>query len=451
MKWTLDKVTSEARKYSSRLEFQIAAPGAYAAAKRNKWLDKVCYHMPKRQRERGYWTKDKVQKLLDKCSTRVEFQKKYHAAYRAAQRHGWLDSLMESIPMQIKPRGYWTKDRLKKIAENFTDRSKFAEEHPGLYAITYREGWVEEIFSHMIRKTKKFSDEEIHLIASQCKNVAEFRKKHNQAYRQANRRGLLEVIYTKYKLKRAYRDRISKENCKEAAKKCKSRTEFQKTYKSEWASARRNGWLDEICSHMERKGNKFQKHIYCIFFDDETAYVGLTYDLRARYLNHLRKSSFKDKFNRFNWHAVILHRNINFRDALVYEQIYINYLMDSDWYCLNTMPGGSLGGTHFKWTEEKLFVEAKKYQTRTEFNRKSSGAYSAAWKLGLLDKVCKHMDRRKDFLDMIRHNKSKCMEVAKEYKNLTELQRADYSLWKVVKDNGWEEEFFPNKKSWNRR
>ena len=43
-----------------------------------------------------------------------------------------------------------------------------------------------------------------------------------------------------------------------------------------------------------------------------------------------------------------------------------------------------------KWTIEKITEEAMKYQSRYEFQRKSY-AYSAAYKKGLLDEICKHM------------------------------------------------------------
>lgn len=42
-----------------------------------------------------------------------------------------------------------------------------------------------------------------------------------------------------------------------------------------------------------------------------------------------------------------------------------------------------------KWTKQTLikFVKQKKFKTRTEFNKKASGAYSAAWKMKLLDEL----------------------------------------------------------------
>ena len=50
-----------------------------------------------------------------------------------------------------------------------------------------------------------------------------------------------------------------KENCKEAALKYKSRKDFQKGEKGAYDACLRNGWMDEVCSHMKdcRKKVKF--------------------------------------------------------------------------------------------------------------------------------------------------------------------------------------------------
>lgn len=43
-----------------------------------------------------------------------------------------------------------------------------------------------------------------------------------------------------------------KERCYEAALKCKNRTELNQQYPSQYESARKNKWLDDICGHMIR-------------------------------------------------------------------------------------------------------------------------------------------------------------------------------------------------------
>ena len=46
------------------------------------------------------------------------------------------------------------------------------------------------------------------------------------------------------------------------------------------------------------------------------------------------------------------------------------------------------------WTKEHCAEEAKKYSTRTQFQRMASGAWNAANKKGWLDEICSHMEIR---------------------------------------------------------
>lgn len=48
-----------------------------------------------------------------------------------------------------------------------------------------------------------------------------------------------------------------------------------------------------------------------------------------------------------------------------------------------------------KWTEASVREEAKKYNTRKEFNKGNQSAYQAARKLEILDDVCSHMEKVK--------------------------------------------------------
>ena len=44
-----------------------------------------------------------------------------------------------------------------------------------------------------------------------------------------------------------------------------------------------------------------------------------------------------------------------------------------------------------KWSHKVVKLEAKKYKTRTQFSKGSPGAYFYATKHGILDIVCSHM------------------------------------------------------------
>jgi len=44
-----------------------------------------------------------------------------------------------------------------------------------------------------------------------------------------------------------------------------------------------------------------------------------------------------------------------------------------------------------RWTNDAIFAEASKYETRGEFRKAAPGAYKAAWRRKILDQVCGHM------------------------------------------------------------
>jgi hypothetical protein len=53
---------------------------------------------------------------------------------------------------------------------------------------------------------------------------------------------------------------------------------------------------------------------------------------------------------------------------------------------------------NYYWSLARIAVEAKKYNVRAHFKHDSGGAYMAAKRFGVLDKVCRHMstDARKN-------------------------------------------------------
>lgn len=55
-----------------------------------------------------------------------------------------------------------------------------------------------------------------------------------------------------------------------------------------------------------------------------------------------------------------------------------------------------------KWTEQLVFDESKKYTTKSDFFRNSSGAYQAAKKLGVFEKACEHMKSKKWTLESLK-------------------------------------------------
>ena len=91
-KWNKETCYEEAKKYSTRYEFQQGCGRAYNVACKNKWLDDYDWfkevHKPN-----GYWSYQTCYEEAKKYSTRTEFKKECGSAYAVARKNGWMDEL----------------------------------------------------------------------------------------------------------------------------------------------------------------------------------------------------------------------------------------------------------------------------------------------------------------------------------------------------------------------
>lgn len=91
-----------------------------------------------------------------------------------------------------------------------------------------------------------------------------------------------------------------------------------------------------------------------------------------------------------------------------------------------------------RWTNERVFEEAKKYKCRMSFKTKSAGAYGAACRKGILDKACKHMaliKKPKGFW-----TKKRVFEEARKHETRTCFQKNSKGAFAAATRNGWLEE-----------
>ena len=81
--WTYENCKTEVLKYNTRKQFRIERPQAYYIIKRNGWDKEFFDHMVDidLRKESGYWSKDKVSKIAIKCKTQAEFRKVNQGAW----------------------------------------------------------------------------------------------------------------------------------------------------------------------------------------------------------------------------------------------------------------------------------------------------------------------------------------------------------------------------------
>lgn len=238
---------------------------------------------------------------------------------------------------------YWIKDRCQKEALKYNTRTEFNQSSMGAYLSAQRNGWLDEICQHM------------------------------------------DVLRIKW----------DKELCRQEALKYTSRTEFHSKCGSAYGFATQYGFLNEICQHMITVGSMKKRCIYVAEFPDGFVYVGLTYNFNKRTARHL-----VDKKSQIFGHVRIFGHNPFFKQLTDYvdiesaqqnEQYYVNDYRANGWQVLNIAKTGAIGGSRTKWTKETCQIEALKYQTKSEFQKNSCGAHTAAYRNGWLNDICSHM------------------------------------------------------------
>lgn len=350
------------------------------------------------RKPRGYWTKERCQEEALKYNNRTDFQKKSNGSYMSSHKNGWLDEVCGHMVYKQRPSGYWTKERCRNQSLKYNTIDELRKNGKGLYNSIIKNKWVDELCNHMEYLNK-------------------------------------------------YKFRWDKEKSKIEALKYDNRTDFFKYSKGCYMASNKNNWLNEICSHMKNKGNRYNKCIYVYEFSDNSVYVGLTYNINNRHnsrmsndkdpvLKHIKKTKIQPIRKQLTDYIYV-------EDAIKLEEFYVNEYLKNGWNILNKNKTGGLGGgnkywtkekckeesikynsrielktdnpslyaiiirnkwsyelfSHMKllvkpigyWTKEKCKIESLKYKTRNDFKINAGGAYNYSRKMGWLDEVCGHM------------------------------------------------------------
>jgi hypothetical protein len=290
--------------------------------------------------------------------------------------------------------------------------------------------------------SKQHSIQESKEEALKYKTKTDFQKKSKGFYLSAYRRGFLDEICSHMnQLKKPHKYWINKERCQQEALKYINKAEFQKNSSSAYNSSKIHGWYDEICSHMVCVGNRKMRLIYSYEFEDNSVYVGLTYNLNKRNNVHLNKNGNSSVREHILFTGLIPFLNkltdyIDVGEASILEGFYLNEYKNKGWTILNKTKTGTIGGGYKIWTKEKCQEEALKYKTKKEFRKKSCGAYSRAYKDGWLNDICSHMEL-KTVKPRNYWTKEKCQEEALKYNKKIVFLKMSCSAYVKSQDMKW--------------
>ena len=290
-------------------------------------------------------------------------------------------------------REIWTFEKCKETALLYNHRNEFKNKHSGAYSKSLKNGWLDEICSHMIRISKP----------------------------------------------KSY---WNKEKCLEAAKECIKRSEFAKRYPGAYKKCFQNKWLDEVCNHMIIVGNLKKRIIYLFEFKDKFAYIGLTCDVNRRKKEHLEN---KDGliYNHINKTGeipilILLTEYIELEKSIKLEKYYMNFYKNNGFKLLNKYKGGGIGKVSKKIPDYySCKLESKKYKSRTEFHDKNHILYNFSKSNIWLDEFYGPIISRK-----IKPTYEECLLESKKYKSKSEFSRKSRTIYNFSSKNGWLDIFY---------
>ena len=340
----------------------------------------------------GYWTYEKVEEEAKKYNTRGEFQKRSQSAYVVAYNNKWLDNITNHMIEVKKPNGYWTYDRLEEEAKKYNTRGEFKKGNASAYLIVLKNIWLDDVTKHMTKRDIKPKG------------------------------------YWTY-------DKVEEE-----AKKYTLRKEFEKNNQSAYKVAYKNGWLPQITKHMTNDRVKEDRLIYSFEFSDKSVYVGLTKRDDLRYKQHTKYDKKCVVYNYVKETGLIpkFTKETNFlseEDSVKMEEYVEDWYRQNGWKVLNIAKTGSLGGSLTKWTYDKVEEEAKKYNTKWEFQKGCCSAYSRSLQNGWVDGVTKHMEQVMKPSGYWTYEKVE--EEAKKYNTRGEFQKGSRSAYSIAYNNKW--------------
>jgi hypothetical protein len=156
------------------------------------------------------------------------------------------------------------------------------------------------------------------------------------------------------------------EKIQQEANKYKTKGEFARYCRKAYQAATYRDILDKVCRHTPTNAS----------FGPQPHRIKWTTDqLQKEACRHKTRKEFEDH----NQYAYARACKLGILDKI----------------CQHMPKNSHIGAIppNFKWTERKIRQEALKYNARAKFAERNSGAYCAAWKLGILDKVCRHMGK----------------------------------------------------------
>lgn len=443
-----EELAEIAKSYSTSAELQKKNKSAYCQMSKRGLLKKFCAHM-----DGWFRTEEELAAIAKGYDDLKSFRKEQDVAYAAMQRKGLIDKLCGHMKRHTRPD--YTDEELIELAKGYNDLKQFRKEQRYPYFAIVRRGKIDEMCGHMKRfYVKDYTVEGLRSIALKYKTRDEFHKKAAGAYLAAHRRGILDDVCSHMEEVRHPKGFYSKGYCHVVALEYNTRVEFQKGSGYAYQHAFNEGWLDDICSHMEvgrnSKNSWNRRKVYVYTFTDGYAYVGLTNDVSRRKSEHLHKYAHK-KISPVLLHIKETGLNCEYKEltdwldadtAAKVEDDYIRKYKTDGWKMLNRARGGGLGSIEMKERKAKAIrTIVSRYEYVEDFRVSEPEVYSDLCDNRQFSRYCSGLKRRKKqpgywVLD-------RAVAVMPECNTATEFRNTYRQAYRIVKEAGLLDGYYP--------
>lgn len=269
-----------------------------------------------------------------------------------------------------KPQGYWTLENVHKSALLYNTLKEFRENSQTAYTTASVNGWLSRVTSHLLRRQVR------------PPNYWTFT------------------------------------NIQKAASKCKTKKEFRERFAGAEYKARKEGWLDSICAHMEVLNSIKYRDVYLIISKDfKSAYIGLSCNVNKRYYQHCKSSNIRIK-NLLNTphKLVILKKHLLTLEAIKWEKNYIKVFKERGYTLANISLGGEIGSVNNKkWSRKEVEKVALLCTHRSQLSKDYPGAYASARKNGWYSSIISHLPIRISKKYLVEGKMLTTIEISKIY------------------------------------
>lgn len=449
--WTKEKCAQEALKYETKTAFKLGSPGAHTAAYHHGWLEELCSHM---KICITHYTKEECAIEALKYETKTEFMEKSPLYYSHAIRKGFINEISVHMKKMGNPekRAIYAfefhdmhvyigltsnTDRRKK--EHLSDKDSVVYKHIKTSQCEYdfktltnylpkeeaafiedetiidysRKGWIvlnRKRGGDLGNKTRKYTKKQCREIALQYNDKTVFRETNKHFYNYICKRGWIEELCAhmiQHKMRNGY---WTKDRCAKEALKYKKRKDFKKKCPSAHSCAFKNGWLDEICSHMS-----YNEYEPIKWTKDNCMFEAKLCESRGEFKKKCPTGYKAALENGWLDDIFINHTNHGYKN----HRVMIAMTNNKEKHNLKY------------WTEEKIIKEAHEYSSLTDFARRCSGAYDAAHSLGIMDKVRKILAP-----NYVRWSYEMLYDEAKKYKTKTDFRKGNIKAYNIASKRG---------------